>query len=247
MHITTNYVPLNQYRNFIFDLDNTLIDCHIYYINRKKEFGIRTSQRVGLSPEMCQSVLEELDLLAVKNIHDAFSRRRFPASFKAASLACDVIAGKEPDLYAAEEMFALGNGVFFEKYPLYDGVFDLLTHLDMTGKRLFLCTKGEYSIQMNKILKNSLFDFFPHNQIYVVAKKTKEEMWKIATDHKLEPRETIMVGDSLKDDIASAQQVGMSTALVCGNAAADYWKYEDTTGVHPNYRLTSVSDLLPIE
>lgn len=245
MYITTNYVPLNQYRNFIFDLDNTLVNCHIYYINRKKEFGIRTAQRLGLSPEMCQSVLEELDLLAVRNIHDAFSRRRFPASFKAASLACDVIAGHEPDLYAAEEMFALGNGVFYEKYPMYDNVTEVLSHLDMSGKRLFLCTKGEYSIQMNKIIKNSLFDFFPHNQIYVVPKKTKEEMWKIAVDHKLIPAETVMIGDSLKDDIKSAQEVGFVTVHITGNEAANHWKYEDTSGINPNYRLETVADLLP--
>lgn len=64
---------------------------------------------------------------------------------------------------------------------------------------------------------------------------------KIVTDHRLNIRESIMIGDSVRDDIGSANEVGMLSMLVDSDTKAQ-WEFENSTHV-ASYTIKKMVDI----
>lgn len=215
---------LHTKTNLVFDLDNTLCDCSIFYKQKQNEFARYQAARTGHSEEFCLELLKKIDI-TFTSTPEGFSKNRFPRAFAAASSTLDIMMGLPVNDEAAQHSWYIGDSVFNEPYPLFDGVFDMLTDYRNAGYRLFLLTKGDYSVQISKVVRNKLDDIFAPGHIYVVPKKTGRELGQVVKDHNLVLEETVMIGDSLRDDIGSAKELGMASVLV--EDATGTWDYEN--------------------
>jgi putative hydrolase of the HAD superfamily len=228
-----------MYKSIIFDLDDTLIHCGRYYLECKARFTEFQHSRTGLSVDIISKLLADLDVTCT-GLPDGFSKERFPRSFAAVSTILDIIRGEQIDSQSAEESYLIGASVFDAPYEPISGAFETLTTLGVDLK-LFLNTKGDFTIQQRKIDKHNLHRFFPPGHVYIVPKKDKWGIFKILQDHNLNANETLVVGDSIRDDIGSAVEMGVDSVLVTKDH--DAWAYENCDHM-PTFKLGSVSELI---
>jgi FMN phosphatase YigB (HAD superfamily) len=96
--------PIDTRPTLLFDLDGTLCECGVYYVEATEAFVRYQVERTGLAEAVVREVVEQVDLAATM-LPDAFRRDRFPRSFYAASLALDALAADRlmPITYEAQE------------------------------------------------------------------------------------------------------------------------------------------------
>jgi len=229
-----------HFSNLIFDMDDTLSECSSFYAKCKYEFAEFSHKRTGIAEDIIIKILNGIDV-ACTALPEGFGKERFPRSFAATSAALDLIQGKEVDDQAAEQAYMIGEQVFTEYYPLYDGVYKMLKRYKAGGYNLFLCTKGDYIVQWGKIEMNELDGIFDRSNIYIVAKKNGLAIERIMLDHQLDPTETVIIGDSIRDDIGAGHEAGIKTIWV-NNESKVSWAYEDKNH-KPDYVIKKVTDL----
>lgn len=228
--------------NIIFDLDDTLADCAVFYNKQIERFCEYQSNRTGVNSDIIKKLREHIDVTFTVT-PDGFSRVRFPRSCAATSVAVDIMMGNSIDEVSAYQSFELGDEVFNAMYPLFNGVPDMLDSLKKENHQLFLHTKGDFSVQTRKIELNNIRRWFMNDKIYIVNQKTPDTIRRIIDDHSLEPQNTIVVGDSLRDDIGNAATLGITSVWVSGKHAAD-WSYEiskDSVSIH--FEIENVTEL----
>jgi FMN phosphatase YigB (HAD superfamily) len=230
---------LTRTKNLIFDLDNTICNCSIFYKQKQNEFAKYQFERTGHTEQFCLNLLKSIDVIFTET-PEGFSKNRFPRAFAAASATLDIMMGNPIDDEAAERSWFIGDSVFNEPYDLFDGVIDTLHAYKSAGFNMFILTKGDYTIQMRKIVNNGLDNIFDHDKIYINPQKTPAELAQILNDHELLASETVVIGDSLRDDIRSAQMLGINNILI--EDATGTWAYENQYHL-PRYRLKSVTEL----
>ena len=220
------------YKNLIFDGDNTLWECSKYYQQQKREFGVWASKRSGFDPKFCETLLEKIDV-EFTTTPEAFGRDRYPRAFSATSAVLDTMKGKEVDKDAAKEAYAIGDAVFSAEYALYEGVKKMLHKFQAEGRQLFLYSKGDLEVQQRKIDINGMKQYFPQFRCYLVLKKSPQVLQQILSDHNLKKSETLVIGDSLRDEISCATKCGVHSLLV---QTGDKWGYENVN-VSATYEL----------
>ncbi|SIO93472.1 HAD family hydrolase [Vibrio spartinae] len=85
---------------------------------------------------------------------------------------------------------------------------------------LSLCTNGKEEIQVAKMKKNNMhhfFDSFYYGTEYPFNKPNRYLFEKILRNESLKANEVIMIGDSLKNDILTPQNLGMKTIYIDRN------------------------------
>jgi FMN phosphatase YigB (HAD superfamily) len=250
-----------RYPTLIFDLDGTQCECGIYYAAAKDAFvAYQHARHPDLAPALIGDVLEKLDLVCT-SAPGAFTRARFPRSFRAASYALDVIAGacgapvapdlegtegkatapyRGPDIAAGDASYRIGDAVFDAPYELFDGVVETLQHYRALGWQLLVYTKGDYQVQESKLQRHGLLDLF--DGVFITHEKTPELLNWIVHVSRCAPQATWMIGDSLKDDIAPAVALGLGTVHVAGG---HQWVYNDAQ-VKPLRTITALPELLSL-
>lgn len=230
-----------MYKNLIFDLDDTILKCGIYYSQCKQRFIQFSHLRTGIKKELIEKILDDLDLTCT-SLPNGFGKERFPRSFAAASSALDVIIGHPVDVLAAEQSYMIGNTVFAAEYEPYDNAIETLESYKNAGFNLFLCTKGDIDVQMNKIKSHGLQKLFDSDKIYIIQKKTPLVLTEIMFNHNLVETETVMIGDSIRDDVGSAIGAGIDSVWI-SNTSKPKWSYENSDHVPTNSVLSL--ELLP--
>jgi putative hydrolase of the HAD superfamily len=226
-------------KNLILDMDDSLLLCSKYYVECLDEFSTMQSARSGISKEVCRKILDSIDLCCTE-LPDGFNSERFPRSFEAASMVLDVVRNVGIDFVAAHDSYDIGNSVFAADYPLFDGVRETLSLYRNSGFNLFLYSKGDPKVQWPKVYKNNLLEYFDKDNIYFVGKKTQVEVEMILNMNDLVTEETVMVGDSLRDDIGSAHAAGLKAIHL--TAMKPSWKYENGNN-KPDYSIAHFRDL----
>lgn len=226
-------------RTLIIDGDNTLWECGAYYLEKQDKFGDIVSQETGIPKEICINILKHIDVESIK-LPGGFSRVRFPRSFAAASMALDLLAEKEPHYDRAAEMFHLGDSVFTAEYPLYPGVHNTLQQYKDAGYKLVLYTKGELDVQKYKINKNDVGQYFGNN-VYITLVKDKPYLQNMVRELGDSTNSIAVIGDSLRDEISPANELGMVSVFISGRANGG-WAYENKETT-PTYEISSFSEL----
>jgi putative hydrolase of the HAD superfamily len=121
-------------------------------------------------------------------------------------LYCNEVFSGACKIYEAEKVRLL------EPYP---GVRETLSELKRRGFPLVVLTDAHNGNAMARLRRTGLFDFFDFIISYDMtgAKKPAPDAFLLALE-KLgtSPSETLLVGDSIRRDIAPAQALGMVTA-----------------------------------
>ena len=233
----TNKVPPKC--ALLMDLDNSILQCSFYYIEAKSRFAMMACENTGISQDIALGILEALDAQSIKI--DGFGRSRFPKSFQAASMAVDVLMGKEPSKSRAKKAWSIGNSVFSAPYPLYDGAWEALEEIKAMGFEMFICTKGDGQVQARKIRINKLNKIFPESHIYIDSTKNETHFLRIIKEHHLFPPDVIVVGDSIKDDIGSAIKASLRSVHISGQFEGS-WSYENEQNT-PTWSIQRIGEL----
>lgn len=109
---------------------------------------------------------------------------------------------------SAEEiqtLIALGRDMLAHPVELLDGVTETLDQLS-GSHRLLLITKGDLRDQQRKLDKSGLAAHFAH--VEIVAEKDAATYAALLSRHAVDPREFLMVGNSLKSDIIPVLDLG---------------------------------------
>lgn len=215
-------------RAIVFDLDNTLIECGQYYIDVKRKGAEYLSAITGLSVTVCEKLINDVDLAAT-SLPGSFSADRLPRAFEAATMAaCHIAAHLRPDVVPYNrhmlEMWTIGNSVFSAPYEEYPGVKETLQYLKNEGWLLVLYTKGDSTVQKQKIDKHGYASVFDH--CVITLTKTEQVLSDVATKLDINVSDSWSVGDSLKDDIAPAKALGFKTVHVTPKTT---WAYDTGT------------------
>lgn len=93
----------------------------------------------------------------------------------------------------------------YHEFELMDGVEEVLQALH--GRyRLIVATKGDLPEQMNKYRLSGLDKYFHHCE--VMENKDEKNYLELARKHDLRPEQLLMIGNSVKSDIAPVVNVG---------------------------------------
>ena len=109
------------------------------------------------------------------------------------------------------ELLELGRAMLAHPVDLLDGVAETVAALAATH-RLILITKGDLRDQERKLAKSGLAQHFRH--VEILSEKTPYAYAAILLRYDVAPQNFLMVGNSLKSDIAPVLTLGGSAAHV---------------------------------
>jgi len=104
------------------------------------------------------------------------------------------------------ELIALGREILAHPVELLDAVPDVLTSLAASGHRMILITKGDLQHQERKIAESGLAPHFLATE--VVSEKDDATYRRVLARYGLDPTRFLMIGNSLKSDIAPILRLG---------------------------------------
>ena len=178
-------------KTIAFDADDTLWHNERIFIATKEKYKKLLAQYHDV-----EWIEERLDQTEMKNIkHFGYGIKGFTLSMveTAVELTEGRVTGEE-----INRIVKFGKEMLQSPIEVLPGVEKTIKTL--SGQfRLFLITKGDLFDQETKLARSGLGDYF--NEVEVVSQKDKETYRNIFTRYEINPREFIMVGNSLKSDI----------------------------------------------
>lgn len=118
--------------------------------------------------------------------------------------AVELCGGHLPDkiYYGVKKII---TDLAFHEFEIIDGVEETLKALQ--GRyRMIVATKGDLPEQMNKFRISGLAKYFHHCE--VMENKDEKNYLELAVKHDLEPEQMLMIGNSVKSDIAPVINIG---------------------------------------
>lgn len=180
------------------DADDTLWDCQSY-------FEAVENQLYGLIAPYCDSPAQELFRTESANMADlGYGCKAFTLSVVETALRVGGAHLSTADLTALLEK---GKALLHLPATPLPGVTHTLETLRDRGMWRMVCfTKGELQDQENKLKRSGLLRFF--DDVEITSDKSQREFLALCEHQHIHPSELLMVGNSLKSDIAPALAVG---------------------------------------
>lgn len=181
-----------------FDADDTLWDCQSY-------FEAVENQLYGLIAPYCDCPAQELFRTESANMADlGYGCKAFTLSVVETALRVGGAHLSTADLTALLEK---GKALLHLPATPLPGVTHTLETLRDRGTWRMVCfTKGELQDQENKLKRSGLLRFF--DDVEITSDKSQREFLALCEHQHIHPSELLMVGNSLKSDIAPALAVG---------------------------------------
>ncbi len=181
-----------------FDADDTLWHTEPYYRETERSFLAMLS-RYGVAPNQA---LEAFHQIEIDNLaFFGYGIRGFTLSLIEAAirLTGGGVSGAE-----IHTLLELGRGMTTHPIRLLEGVEQALAGLN--GKRLILITKGDALDQESKIRRSGLAGYFP--AVEILVDKNPEAYATLLAKYTINPGRFMMVGNSLRSDIAPVLALG---------------------------------------
>lgn len=130
----------------------------------------------------------------------------------------------------------------FHELQVYEGVEETLASLSQKY-RLAVVTKGDLTEQLTKYQKSGLSKYFHH--IEVVPNKTPEDYYGVISKLDIEPKDILMVGNSVRSDIAPVIEIGATAVYI---PSENIWIHEvmDLPSSERIIELSKINQLLEI-
>lgn len=174
-----------------FDADDTLWVNETYFRDAETEFANLLSQF-----ETPNKIDQELFKMEMKNLSVyGYGVKGFVLSMveMAIELSNGTVSNK-----VISKILEIGKDMINKDVELLDGVEEVLKKLSSKYK-LIVATKGDLLDQERKLEKSGLLDYFHH--IEVLSDKKEANYSKLLNHLDINPKEFLMIGNSLKSDI----------------------------------------------
>lgn len=219
-----------------FDADDTLWHNEPFFDEAQAKF-CDLFQDFASRQELLQLILTH----QVKNLPlYGFGIKAFTLSMieSALELTNNSISGA-----AIEKILAIGKELLEKPVELLAGVEEVLVQLQGNYK-LIVATKGDLKDQHRKLHDSGLGKYFHH--IEVMSDKKELDYEKMLSRLDIQPKDFLMVGNSLKSDVLPVLNMGGHAVHIPYHTT---WEYEkiDFEVKHDNFRaIEHIKDLLPL-
>lgn len=210
-----NKININEIRAIVFDADDTLWDCQSHF----EEVEELLYDIIG---PYCMDPKRELFETESKNMEDlGYGCKAFTISVMETALR---VCGNDLSATQLTELLEAGKHLLHLPATPLPGVVETLTSLQ-SSFQLICFTKGELQDQENKLRRSGLAKYFDH--VEITSNKTEKEFRELATHLGIAPHEMLMVGNSLKSDIAPALAVGAQAVHIPFHVTWQLEEHED--------------------
>jgi putative hydrolase of the HAD superfamily len=181
-----------------FDADDTLWHTETYYREVEHSFtGMLAAYGISTEDALAMFHRVEIDNLA----YFGYGIRGFTLSMIETAIRITDEQVRGADI---QSIIELGRGMTSHAIRLLEGVEETLAGL--AGRRLLLITKGDALDQESKVRRSGLAGYFP--SVEIVVDKTESVYAELLSRHAIEPGRFLMVGNSLRSDIAPVLALG---------------------------------------
>ena len=199
-----------------FDADDTLWVNETYFREAEKQFAQLLS-----SYETENKIDQELFKVEIQNLDlYGYGIKGFMLSMVECALE---LSNYTLSPKIIEEILQIGKDMLEKPIELLNGVEEVLKALK--GKyRLIVATKGDLLDQERKLEKSGLLQYFHH--IEVMSDKKSEDYVKLVKHLDIEPKEFLMIGNSLKSDVLPVLEIGAEAIHVPFHTT---WAHEEVS------------------
>lgn len=222
-----------------FDADDTLWINEPYFQDAENEFAALFEHYMphhSIKQELFQTEIKNLDL--------------YGYGVKGFMLSCIETASRitedRIDFSVVNQIIAIGQRLLGRPIILLDQVEETLKALYGTYK-LIVATKGDLLDQERKLANSGLEHYFHH--VEIMSRKSHDDYRKLIRHLDCEPKEFMMIGNSLKSDVIPVVELGGVGVHI---PYVTTWAHErvETEFVHDNFyavkELTDILDALPL-
>ena len=192
----------DKFKVIAFDADDTLWDCQSHFEEVEKHL-------YSLIAPYCEDPKHELFLTESGNMADlGYGCKAFTISIIETALR---IAGNDLSATQLKELLAHCKQLLHLPAIPLPGVVETLKTLRSRfegGRKMVVFTKGELQDQENKLKRSGLLKYF--DDVEITSDKTQREFLALCEHQQIHPSELLMIGNSLKSDIAPALAIGAS-------------------------------------
>ena len=187
-----------RFDTIFFDADDTLWENEQFFRNAEAHFAELLSDYT--SPEGVQQMLWQKQ---EDNI-PLFGYGSKTYMIGMTDAAIELCGGNLPEhiYYGVKKII---TDLAFHEFEIIEGVRETLGALQGHYK-LIVATKGALTEQMNKFRVSGLADYFHHCE--VMENKDEKNWLELIAKHDIKPDELLMVGNSVKSDIAPVVGIG---------------------------------------
>ena len=217
-----------------FDADDTLFVNEPYFLEVEQQFCELLTDYLSpdeLSKELFKTEIENLSLYG-------YGIKGYILSMIEAALK---ISNNKVSIEIIEKIIALGKELLQKPIELLGGVEETLKALH--GKyKLVVATKGDLKDQQSKLQRSGLAHYFHH--IEVMSDKHEINYQHLLTRLEIEPKDFLMIGNSLKSDILPVLNLGGFAIHIPFHTT---WEHEKITYEiqHPNFKtIANIKDVL---
>lgn len=225
----------------IFDGDDTLWSSEQLYDDARSRARVIVTNS-GLDGEQWE---ERERIVDVQNVDKfRYSTQRFPSSCIQAYEELCLCEGRPVDGALVDQILSTARSVFEKDPPLIPGARETLVLLRARGVRLALLTKGDYELQLRRVERSGLHQFF--DVIRIVPDKSPEIIREVVAALGVNPGSAWMVGNSMRSDVVPAIDAGLRAVRI----PAHVWEHERThdhltpDGVITTSHLVNVPELI---
>jgi len=217
-----------------FDADDTLFVNETYFIETEQKFcGLMSDylSHQGISQELFKVEIDNLKIYG-------YGIKAYILSMIEAAMK---ISNNTIPIEIIEKIIEYGKELLEKPIVLLEGVEETLVALH--GKyKLVVATKGDLLDQRRKLHNSGLGHYFHH--IEVMADKQEEDYLDLIKRLEIQPKEFLMIGNSLKSDVLPVLAIGGHAVHVPFHTT---WAYEriDHTVEHENFSsFEKMTDIL---
>ena len=233
-----NKLNIDKIRVIAFDADDTLWDCQSHF----EEVENMLYNIIG---PYCMDPKHELFVTESNNMEDlGYGCKAFTISVMETALR---VCGNDLSATQLSELLEAGKHLLQLPATPLPGVEETLQRLSVACRtstlKLVCFTKGELQDQENKLRRSGLGRFFDH--VEITSDKTEHEYLQLCRHLGIEPHELLMVGNSLKSDIAPALAIGAQAVHIPFHVTWQLEVHEDIE--HERMvKIDNISQLLPL-
>lgn len=216
-----------KYKNYVFDLYGTLIDIHTdeenpavwdrlaYFYNY---YGADyTGEELRSAYD---TIINEMEGILQGDKHEMYPEIQIENVFRKLFLQKNVRSDRMLAIYAGQFFRVLTT----EYIRLYDGARELLDELKRQGAWVYVLSNAQRIFTEYEMRALHIYDCF--DAVYISSdyscKKPDEQFYRILIrDQRLDPKETLMIGNDPKCDIEGAAAVGFDTCYIHSNISPE--------------------------